>query len=116
VLAVHLEQIERTENRAAVGGMAADEIEHGQATVIADDGLTVDDGRSDRQRLDRRCGEREPIGKVMAVARYQPNAVASAVRQDPEAIVLDLVNPARARRRLIGRSRQARIEGGKRLL
>jgi hypothetical protein len=38
------------------------------------------------------------------------------VRQDPEAIVLDLVNPARARRRLIGRSRQARIEGGKRLL
>jgi hypothetical protein len=96
--------------------MAADEIEHGQATVIADDGLTVDDARSDRQRLDRRCGEREPIGKVMAVARYQPNAAASAVRQDPEAIVLDLVNPARARRRLIGRSRQARIEGGKRLL
>src|SRR4029077_14475137 len=48
VLAVHLEQIEGTENRAAVGGMAADEIEHGQATVIADDGLTVDDARSDR--------------------------------------------------------------------
>jgi hypothetical protein len=38
------------------------------------------------------------------------------VGQDPEAIVFDLVNPARARRRRAGRSRQAWLEGLKGLL
>ena len=38
------------------------------------------------------------------------------MRQDPEAVVLDLVNPPRARRRLQGRSRQAWLEAGEGLL
>jgi hypothetical protein len=50
------------------------------------------------------------------VAGEQADAPAAPVRQDPEAVVLDLVNPARARWRLDGRSRQARLEAGRGLL
>ena len=42
VFAVYLEQVERAEDRAGIGSVAADEIEHGQAAVVADDGLAVD--------------------------------------------------------------------------
>jgi hypothetical protein len=113
VLAVHLEQVERTEDRAGVGSMAADEIEDGQAAVFADDSLAINDAGAKGQHFHRFSGEREPIGKVMAVGSYQANAAASAVRQDPEAVVLDLVNPARSGRRFIGRTRKARFERGK---
>ena len=112
VLAVHLEQVERTEDRAGVGPVAADEVEHGQAVVVADDGLAVDDARADGQRLDRLGDEREAVREVVPVAREKPDAAPAPVRQDPEAVVLDLVNPARARRRLAGRSRQAGFEAG----
>jgi hypothetical protein len=52
----------------------------------------------------------------MAVARDQANAPPTPVRQDPKAVVLDFMNPARARRRLAGRSRQAGLKAGKGLL
>ena len=42
VLAVHLEEVERAQDRAGVGGVAADEVEDGQALVVADDGLAVE--------------------------------------------------------------------------
>jgi hypothetical protein len=85
--------------------MAADEIEHRQPVVVADDGLTVDNARSDGQCLDRGGGEREAVTEVIAVASEQANAPAAAVRQDPEAVVLDLVNPAGSRWRMLDRPR-----------
>jgi hypothetical protein len=58
----------------------------------------------------------EAVRQVVAVARDQAHATAAPVGQDPEAVVFDLVNPARARRRRAGRSRQAWLEGLKGLL
>jgi hypothetical protein len=52
----------------------------------------------------------------MIISRLQPNAAPLPVRQDPKAVVLNLVNPTEARRRPVGRTRQARIEGRKGLL
>jgi hypothetical protein len=93
--------------------MRADELEHGQAAVVADDGLAVDNAGADRQGLDGFCDDREKVREVMAVARDQANAPPTPVRQDPKAVVLDFVNPARARWRLAGRSRQAWLKAGK---
>jgi hypothetical protein len=64
------------------------------AIVVADDGLAVDNAGFDGQRLDRRCGERKAFCEVVTVAGDQADAAATPVRQDPEAVVLDLVNPA----------------------
>ena len=65
VLAVHLEQIERTQHRAGVSAMPADEIEHRQAVVVANDCLTVDDAGFDGQLLDRGGREREAVTEVI---------------------------------------------------
>jgi hypothetical protein len=116
VLAAHLEQVERAENRTGVGGVAADEVEHRKPAVVGDNGLAVDHARLDRQSLDRLGDEREAVRQVVAVAGDQAHAAAAPVRQDPEAVVLDLVNPAGGRRRLAGRARQAWREARKRLL
>jgi hypothetical protein len=78
-----------------------DKIEHRKPVFIADDSLAIDDARAQGQPLDSISGERESIGEVMAVARPQPHATASAVRHDAEAVMLDFVNPARPRRRLV---------------
>ena len=93
VLAVHLEEIERAQDGAHVGGVAADDVEHGEPIVVADDCLAVDDARSDGQGLDRRRGEREAVRQVVAVSSDQPNAEAAPMRQDAESIVLDFVQP-----------------------
>ena len=100
------------QNRAPIAAVAADRIEHRQAIVVADDGFPVDHTRSDGQSLNRLSGNGKPITEVMAIAGHQSDAAVSAMRQEAEAIVLDLVNPARTRRWLLGRSRQAGIETG----
>ena len=111
VFAVHFEQIEGTVNRPRVGAVAADEIERREPAVVADDGLAIDDAGSNGQRFDRFSGEREAVGEIAAVPRHEPDAPALAVRQDAETVMLDLMNPARARRRLTGGARQAQRLG-----
>jgi hypothetical protein len=64
--------------------------------VVADDRLAVDDARADRQLLDRLSDTRKAIRKVVAIAGEKPNIAPAPMRQDPEAVVLDLVYPARA--------------------
>ena len=103
VLAVHHEQIERAKHSAGVSAMSAYQIEHCQAIVVADDSFSVDHTRSNGQSLDRLSGHGKPITEVMAIAGHQSDTAASAMRQDAEAIVLDLVNPARTRRWLLKR-------------
>jgi hypothetical protein len=110
VFTVHLAQIERAQDRARVCGVAADQIEHGQTAVVADDRLSVDDARADRQRLDRFSDTRKAVRKVVAAAGEKPNGAPTPVGQDPESVVLDLVNPARACRRLSDRPWQAGLK------
>ena len=115
VLAVHLEEVERAQDRAGVGGVAADEVEDGQAFVVADDGLAVNDARPDGQCLDRLRDEREAVRQVVPVASKQADTSAPPMRiRKPSCF--DLVKPARARRRLAGRSRQSGVEAGNGLL
>jgi hypothetical protein len=80
VFAVYLEQVERAEDSAGIGGVAADEIEHRQTAVVADNGLAVDDAGPDGQGLDRCRREREAVTEVIAVSGDQPNATAAPVR------------------------------------
>jgi hypothetical protein len=93
--------------------VAANEVEHSEPVVVADDGLAVDGARADGQRVDRGRSELETVRRIVAVLRDQADAATAPMRQDPRAIVLDLVNSARVRRRRAGRSRQAWFEGMK---
>jgi hypothetical protein len=85
-------------------------VEHRQPLIIGYDRLTVDYARTHLQRPHGLDDLRKAAGKIVAVAAHQADGLAPRVGQDAEAVVLDLVNPARARRRRGGGSRQARIE------
>ena len=50
------------------------------------------------------------LGPIMAVAGEKPDALGTAASQEPEAIVLYLVNPVRAGRWSLDRARQARLD------
>ena len=60
---------------------SGDSFETGIPGVVADDGLTIDDARADRQSFDRGCGEREAVREVMAVPTKQAHAAPASVRQ-----------------------------------
>jgi hypothetical protein len=48
--------------------LAADKVEHGQTTVVGDDGLPVDQERTSRQRCDRRDDQRKARCEIAALA------------------------------------------------
>ena len=79
--------------------------------MVADDDFAVDDARAHRQRDDRLHRERKAVGQVFAVPTDQSDLFAVAPGDDPEAVVLDLVNPIRPGRRCLGETGQARLEG-----
>ena len=110
ILAVELQQIERAQRHRTIVLPIANEIEHGQAIGVDRDRLAVENARAYRQGSDRLDNEREAIGEVEAVARDQPHAIAVAVSKNAKAVVLDLVNPPRARWRLLCRPGQTWIE------
>jgi hypothetical protein len=85
VFAVHLDDVERAEHGAGVRGITADEVEHGQAAVAADDRLAVDHARAHWQRLNRIGDKGEAVSEVVAVAGVKPNDVPAPMRQDAEA-------------------------------
>jgi hypothetical protein len=61
------------------------------------------------QEVLARRAEREALGPVMPVPREQSDALSTAPGQQPEAVVLDLVNPASAGRWPLDGLRQARL-------
>ena len=117
VFAVHFEEVERTQDRPRIGGrgrrMRSNTARPPSSQTIASPSITHD--RTGNSSI-AAAARREAVRKVVAVAGEKPNVAPAPVRQDPEAVVLDLVNPGRTRRRLAGRSRQARIKAGKGLL
>jgi hypothetical protein len=54
----------------------------------------------------------EAASEVMTVASNEPHARPIAVREGAEAVVPDLMKPARSRGRVRSQARQARIEMG----
>jgi hypothetical protein len=76
------------------------------------DGLAIDHARAHWERGYSIDGEREAVGKVMAIPAHQADGAACRMRQNAEAVMLDFVNPARSGRRLFRRARQARFKAG----
>jgi hypothetical protein len=100
VVAVQFDQIEGVEEHAGVIAPVTDAVEGCHAVVIAGDRFAVDDAgprAQPRQGLDN---ERETVGQIIAGAAVEPHAVAILARNDAEAVVLDLVHPGIAARRL----------------
>jgi hypothetical protein len=58
----------------------------------------------------REQSRRAAVGQIIAGATVEPNPVAILAGDDPEAIVLDLMQPPLAGRRLLGFGRQARLD------
>ena len=87
--------------------LIADQIEDREPVRVDDDGLAVECARPRWQARERSGNLRIPGGKICAVACEQPHAPALAPGKDAKAIVLDFVNPAGPRRRLLGRAREA---------
>jgi hypothetical protein len=84
---VTVELVEGAEDHV-VAAPTPQQIEHRKAVGVANDGLAVDQTTAPAAS-DRRCGQREAIGKVIAVAGVKPDTA-----------VVALVNPVRSGRRL----------------
>ncbi len=70
VLAVHFKQVEGAEHGGGVMPVSADQLEHGEATLVADDSLPVDQAGAQREQGHCRDDLREMVGEVVAVTVY----------------------------------------------
>jgi hypothetical protein len=71
----------------------ADAVEVRHPIVVAGDSLAVDDTRAGAQAGERIDDQREAAGQVVAWAAIEPHSIAILPGDDPEAVVLDLVQP-----------------------
>jgi hypothetical protein len=88
----------------------ADHLEHGKSSVVGNDRLAIDQARTNRQGVHRRCHIGEACGEVVAIAGDEPDTAGISPRDDAEAVVLDLMNPARSGWRRFGWRWQARLD------
>src|SRR5215475_15981473 len=80
----------------------ANEIERGNAVVIAGDSPAVDDARPRAQACQRLGDQREAPGEIVARTTVEPHSRAVLPGDNPKTVVLDLVQPLAAGRQLIG--------------
>jgi hypothetical protein len=92
------------------GSVLADEIEDSEAVLVADDGFAIDQAGPRGQSRNRHGNEGKAAGEVVSFARDQAHASSVPARYEPEAVMLDFVNPPRAGRRQLGRGRKARFD------
>jgi len=91
VVAVQLDEVEGVEEYALVSALVPDEIERGDAVVIASDSFAVDDAGARAQAPQRFDDEREAVGEIIAWTTIEPHLCALLARNDAEAVVLDLM-------------------------
>ena len=108
VVAVQLDEVEGVQERAVIMAAVANEIERGNAVVIAGDRFAIDDAGARAQASQRFDDQREAMGEVIARTAVEPHLRAVLAGNDSEAIVLDLVQPLAARRQCVGFDREAR--------
>src|SRR6516162_3223168 len=108
VIAVQLNQIEGIEEHVRIMPPVADAIEARDAVLTARHSLAIEDAGARAQASERLDDEREAVGKVVARPAAEPHAVSALAGDYAEAVVLDLVQPVIAARRLWGRGGQAR--------
>src|SRR5215510_1429535 len=80
----------------------ANEIERGNAVVIAGDSFAVDDAGARAQAGQRLNDQREAVSEVVARTAVEPHSRAVLPGDNPKTVVLDLVQPLAAGRQLIG--------------
>jgi hypothetical protein len=98
VLAVELQEVEDVEHRVADGPVAVDGVEDRHAIGAADDRLAV---QGERPQLGSRGRDRRiAAGPIVAASGEQPDGVAVPADLQPISVVLDLVDPIGAGRRL----------------
>ena len=78
---------------AVVSALVTDEIERGNAVVIAGDSLAIDNAGARAQACQRLDDQRESVGEVIARTAIEPHLGACLAGDDAEAIMLDFVNP-----------------------
>jgi len=86
----------------------ADALERCEPIVIARDSFPVDDAGARAQAGERLSNQREARGEVIAGAAVEPHAVAILACDNPEAIVLDFMQPQVAGGQLVGLCGKAR--------
>jgi len=96
VVAVQLDEIEGVEEYALVSAVVPDEIERGNAVVVASNRLPIDDAGARAQASQRLDDQREAAREVIAGTAVEPHLRAVLAGNDAEAIVLDLVQPLAA--------------------
>ena len=89
---------------------AAQDVEPGQPALVAADDLAVDQAGAHLEVVHGLDDERKAARPIVAAPRDQPDADRTAPGHEPETVVLDLVDPVRARRRAVGRRREARLD------
>src|SRR5262249_40554116 len=96
------------QERVVIMAAVANEIERGNAVVVAGDSLAIDDARARAQACQCLDYQREATGEVIARAAVEPHPFAGLAGNDAEARVLDLVQPLAGRGQLIGFGWEAR--------
>jgi glucose-6-phosphate dehydrogenase assembly protein OpcA len=74
----------------------ANEIERGNAVVIAGNSFAVDDAGARAQACQRLDNQREAMGEVIARTAVESHLCAGLAGNDPEAVVLHLMQPLAA--------------------
>src|SRR5262245_50622836 len=73
VVAVQFDQVKSIEEDALISPVMADEVERGNAVVIAGNGFTIDDAGARAQAGDRINDQREAAGEVVAGTAVEPH-------------------------------------------
>jgi hypothetical protein len=95
ILAVEFEQVEGVQDHALIVPPAVQVLEDREAVGIATDRLAVDRDRGGPERRHGLSDERIALGPVVAPPCEQADPVAMLPRDQPIAVVLDLVHPVR---------------------
>jgi hypothetical protein len=110
VLAVELEQVEGPHERVAVLVTPPQFLEDRQTVSITRHRLAVDDAGAHRQRRHGLDDQRIARGEVGAVPGQETNAGSATAGEQPEPVMLDLVEPVRSGRRAISQGGKAELD------
>src|ERR1700730_1435428 len=108
IIAVEFDQVKGVEENAIIVVPVTDAVERRYPILAARDCLSVDDAGPGAQLGDPLDDERKSVGQVIAWPTVQLHPLAVLAGNDPEAVVLDFVQPLLARRRLRSINRKAR--------
>src|SRR5215475_2350564 len=106
VVAVPLDEVESIKEYALVSAVVTNEIERGNAVVIAGDSFAVDDAGARAQASQCLNDQREAMGEIIAREAVEPHLRAGLSGDNAKAVVFDFVQPIAAGRQLIGLGRE----------